>query len=89
MVVGGLAIGDGSAPLNTRLFTIGEDMYRGWAKHNLANVLVMDTWTWEELNFVGYACFSVMWFLVKWQKQGTKKQYVATFEYKEAICCYI
>jgi hypothetical protein len=59
--------GGGSPPMESGLFTIFttspfETRYEGWVRENSADLIIMNPWKWEELNFVGYACFRVMWF---------------------------
>ena len=54
--------GVGGPPMRCHLFTIfttspSEATYKEWMKQNSARLLIMNPWTWEELNFVGYACF--------------------------------
>jgi hypothetical protein len=59
-------IGGGSPPIESGLFTVFttspvEITYKQWAKQNSVVVFIMNPWEWEELSFVGYAFFSVMW----------------------------
>jgi hypothetical protein len=55
-------IAGGGPPMRCRLFTIftaspAEATHKDWMKQCSGRLLIMNPWTWEELNFVGYVCF--------------------------------